>query len=399
SGKERSVDYFGRQDFRDLLEEEEGPAVSIYVPTERTSSEAETNRLRYRAALDRARELLGSAPGSNGAGDGLMEELEPLTREEEFWRYQSDGLAVFAAPGFQRLYRLPSRLPELVVVGPTFHTRPMLEYLQAPDRYWVLGLSQKKVRLWSGTAAGVSPIDLKGVPRNLMEALGYEFERDEKLVMRRKTRNASHGSHGRGGVMPVFHGHGVGTDDAEPELRRFFRAVDAGLQEMLEGEIGPLVLAAVSEYHPLYRDVSRLDNLADEGIEASVVDWNPDRVHEAAWPIAKAQVLKKIDRALELWENAYGSGKGEMDLANLGRLVIAGRMRLLLTERDRRIWGRIDRTTGEIDVVREGGDDPSGDAVELLDELAELTILRGGNALVLPPERMPTDTGIAGILR
>ncbi|HKK28467.1 MAG TPA: hypothetical protein VKB18_10320 [Gemmatimonadota bacterium] len=393
------MDYFGRQDLKDLLDEMDGPAVSIYVPTERTSSEAETNRLRYRAALDRARELMGTADSSNGAGDGVVEELEPLVQEEEFWRYQSDGLAAFAAPGFLRLYRLPSSLPELVVVGPTFHTRPMLEYLQAPDRYWVLGLSQKKVRLWSGTANGVSPVDLKGVPRNLMEALGYEFERDEKIVMRRKVRNASHGRHGRGGIMPVFHGHGIGTDDSEPELRRFFRAVDEGLQEMLEDEIGPLVLAAVKEYHPIYRDVSRLDNLADQGVEASVVNWNPDRVHEAAWPIAKAQVLKKIDRALELWENAYGAGKGEMDLANLGRLVVAGRMRLLLTERDRRVWGHIDRATGEIEVVREGGEDPSGDAVELLDELAEMTILRGGNALVLSSDRMPTETGVAGILR
>lgn len=393
------MDYFGRQDLRDLLDEDQGPAVSIYVPTRRSSSESETNRLRYRAALDRARELLATAGGSNGSGGALLEDLEPLTDEEEFWRYQSDGLAVFASPALKRLYRLPSALPELVVVGPTFHTRPMLEYLQAPDRYWVLGLSQKNVRLWSGTAAGLNPIDLQGVPRSLMEALGYEFERDKKIVLRRKTRNASHGRHGRGGTMPVFHGHGVGADDSEPELRRFFRAVDEGLQDMLEGEIGPLVLAAVAEYHPLYRGVSRLDNLADDGVEASVMDWSPDRIHQAAWPIAKAQVLKKIDRALELWESAYGTGKGEMDPANLARLVVAGRMRLLLTERDRRIWGHIDRTTGEIEVLREGGDDPSGEAVELLDELAELTILRGGTALVLPADRMPTDTGAAGILR
>ena len=393
------MDYFGREDLRALLQEREGPAISIYVPTERSSSEAETNRLRYRAALDRARQLLPSANGVDGAGDSLAEALEPLTHEEEFWRYQSDGLAVFASPGIQRLYRLPGSVPDLVVVASSFHTRPMLEYLQAPDRYWVLGLSQKNVRLWSGTAAGVSPIDLQGVPRNLMEALGYDFERDQKLVLRRKTRNASHGGHGRGGTMPVFHGHGVGSDDSEPELRRFFKKVDEGLQEMLEGEIGPLVLAAVNEYHPLYRSVSGLDNLAEEGIEASVVDWSPDRVHEAAWPIAKAQVLKKIDRALELWETSYGRGKGELDLANLARLAVAGRIRVLLTERDRRLWGTMDRSTGTIEIVQEGGEDPSGEAAELLDELAEVVILHGGNALVLSPERMPTATGVAGILR
>ncbi len=393
------VDYFGRDDLRTLLEEREGPAISMYVPTERSSSEAETNRLRYRAALDRARDLLGTAEGSNGAGESLTAELEPLTREEEFWRYQSGGLAVFASPAVQRLYRLPADLPDLVVVAPTFHTRPMLEYLQAPDRYWVLGLSQKKVVLWSGTAAGASPIDLQGVPRNLMEALGYEFERDQKIVLRRKYTRDTHGTHGRGGVMPVFHGHGVGADDDEPELRRFFKAVDEGLQDMLEGEIGPLVLAAVKEYHSLYRDVSRLRNLAEQGIEASVADWSAERVHQAAWPIARAQVDREIDRALDLWEGSYGRGKGELDLANLAHLAVAGRIRLLLTERDRRVWGRLDRETGAIEIEKEGGDDPSGEAAELLDELAEVVILHGGNALVLPAERMPTETGVAGILR
>jgi hypothetical protein len=399
SGEEPFVDYFGREDLRALLQEQEGPAISIYVPTERSSSDSETNRLRYRAALDRARELLESANGADGVGPVMAEELEPLVREDEFWRYQANGLAVFASPSVQRLYRLPTRLPDLVVVAPSFHTRPMLEYLQAPDRYWVLGLSQKRVKLWSGTASGASPIDPEGVPRSLLEALGYEYERDQKIVLRRKVRNASHGSHGRGGLMPVFHGHGVGADDAEPELRRFFKKVDEGLQEMLREEIGPLVLAAVGEYHSLYRDVSRIPNLAQEGIEASVGDWTSERIHEAAWPIARAQADREIDRALELWESSYGRGKAEADLANLARLAVTGRIRLLLTERGRRYWGSMDRATGAIEIVQEGGEDPSGEATELLDELAEVVILRGGNALVLPPERMPTDTGVAGILR
>jgi hypothetical protein len=37
--------------------------------------------------------------------------------------------------------------------------------------------------------------------------------------------------------------------------------------------------------------------------------------------------------------------------------------------------------------------------VELLDELAEIVLLKGGAILVVPPDRMPTDTGAAGILR
>lgn len=391
------MEYFGREKLKELLEEPDGTAVSIYLPTARAGSEAEGDRLRFRAALERAVEL--AAAEEDGSGPSAeLDELAELIDDREFWRYQSDGLAVFAARGFIRIYRMPTSLPELVVAAPTFHTRPLIDLLQAPDRYWVLGLSREKVRLWEGTAGGASPLDLRTLPEDMIDALGFEFERDPEFVHRRKA-GPSRGERGRGGHQPTFHGHGAEHEETEAELRRFFRKVDDGLRAFLADEIGPVVLAAVQEYHPVYRSLSRLDNLAEEGIQASVTEWSANRIHEAAWPIAKEAALDKVDEALELWERAYGQGKGEMDVANVARLAIAGRIRLLLTERDRRIWGTLDRGTGAVEVLREGGDDPGNHAVELLDELAELVLRRGGRALVLSPERMPTDTGVAAVLR
>lgn len=391
------MDYFGRDKLKELLETPEGPAVSIYLPTARSSSEADADRLRFRAAYERAGELLSTEADSQGARAELQS-LEQLTKDPEFWRYQSDGLAVFLADGFQRMYRVPTRLPELVVVGPTFHTRPLIELLQAPDRYWVLGLSQNNLRLWEGTASGASPVDLAGLPRNMLDALGFEFERDYEIVHRRKA-GPSRGEKGRGGHTPVFHGHGAAQEEAEDALRLFFKKVDGALRELLADEIGPVVLASVKEYHTLFRSVSSLGNLVERGIEANVTEWSADRIHEAAWPIAKSVALEQIEKALRLWESGYGAGKGEADLANLGRLAVAGRVRLLLTERDRHLWGTYDRDTGAVEILQEGGEDPGNHAVELLDELAEVVILRGGNALVLSGERMPTETGVAGVLR
>jgi hypothetical protein len=37
--------------------------------------------------------------------------------------------------------------------------------------------------------------------------------------------------------------------------------------------------------------------------------------------------------------------------------------------------------------------------VDLVDEIAEIALKHGGRALALTPERMPTDTGIAVVLR
>ncbi len=381
------MDHFGRDQLKELFQVTAGPAVSIYMPTHRKGPDVAAQPLRLRAALQQAKGLLSDSGVAKP--ESLLTPFEDLVGDEEFWRHQADGLAMFASDGLTKLYRLPAAVPDLVVVAPTFHTRPLVEFLQAPERYWVLALSQNEVRLWEGTVSGLTPVNLETVPTNLRSALGFQIEKD---------RLSMHSSGGHGN-KPMFHGHGAGKDDTKSELEQFFRKVDSGVQSLLADEIGPIILAAVDYYHPIYRNISKLENLAPDGIDGNVNDWDPARLHDAAWPIARAGVDRKIDRALELWENSYGRGKVESDLAAAARLAVAGRIRLLLSEKGRNIWGRLDPVTGNVEVIQEGGADPGGDAVDLVDEIAEIALQHGGRALALVPERMPTKTGLAVVLR
>lgn len=382
------MDYFGRQELKQLLEDREPPAISLYIPMRRTSSDWEANRLRFRGALERAHELL-EADHDPAVYRPLLEELEPLLDDQQFWLHQTDALAVFQAPGFLRMFRLPNRVDELVVVAPSFHTRPMIQLLQAPDRYWILSLSQKEVRLWEGTSLGLRPVDLGNVPESLMAAVSAYMDYE---------RESFHSSMGAG-RHPTYHGHGPGLDGKKWELEAFVRKVDKGLRDLLEPEAGPLILAGVEEYHSLFRSVSELKNLADEGIRGNVSTWSADRLHKAVQPIVDRVAERKIEEALRLWESAYGLEKVEADISASSRLAVAGRVRLLMTDRSRRLWGHLDRNTGAIELVSENGDDPGNNAVDLLDELAELTILYGGQALTVPGDRMPTQTGVATVLR
>jgi hypothetical protein len=191
----------------------------------------------------------------------------------------------------------------------------------------------------------------------------------------------------------------VGEDDRDPALGKFFGAVDAALSAYLGSEHDPVILAAVGEHHPRYQAVTTLDGLTEDGIEASIHSWSAERIHEVSWPIALQAAKRQLAANLTLWERACSRGKGESDLASLASLAVAGRIRVLLIERGRRLWGTIRRDTGEIDVSQIGGDDPASDTVELLDELSEIVVLHGGATFVLDGEEMPTQTGVAGILR
>jgi hypothetical protein len=67
----------------------------------------------------------------------------------------------------------------------------------------------------------------------------------------------------------------------------------------------------------------------------------------------------------------------------------------LLIEADRVISGRFDPVSGALEFAPL--DDPGVD--DLLDDLGEHALKVGGEVVIVPAERVPSDTGIAAIYR
>lgn len=68
---------------------------------------------------------------------------------------------------------------------------------------------------------------------------------------------------------------------------------------------------------------------------------------------------------------------------------------MLLIDAGRQIGGRLDGTTGRVELCDLG--DPHVDV--LLDDLGELVAKKGGTVLVIAAEGMPSRTGLAAIYR
>jgi hypothetical protein len=92
---------------------------------------------------------------------------------------------------------------------------------------------------------------------------------------------------------------------------------------------------------------------------------------------------------------AKSKGLGSDDLVQVAQAAAAGRVATLLIESNRQIAGRLDSTTGRIDVA-----DLSNPQVDdLLDDLGDLVGKMGGRFLVIPTEQMPGQTGLAATYR
>lgn len=367
----------------------ESPCLSFYQPTHRFYPDNQQDRIRYRNQLkDLENSLRRKYP--NREVRPLLEPFHHVALDDEFWRHTLDGLAIFSAQGLFEIFRLQHTVPELALAATTFHTKPLLSIFQAVDRYQVLCLDQKKIKLLEGHRDILDEVDLApGVPRTLEEALGDQLTEPQLRV-------STYGLGPATGDVPMFHGQGGRKDEVDVDMERFFRAVDRALLESHSKPSGlPLLLAALPENQAHFRKFSQNPNLVAEGVSFNPDSLSQDELRECAWRVMEPAFEARMRELIEKFQTAQSRKKGSDDLAAIALEAIKGRVDTLLIDQNRHVPGRIDEASGRIELAHL----EHPDIDDLLDDLGELVMKKGGQAIVLPSDRMPTPTGAAAIYR
>jgi hypothetical protein len=366
----------------------EPPCLSLYQPTHRHHPENRQDPIRFRNLVKALEEsLLQEFPK-----DQIQPLLKPfleLADDREFWNHTLNGLAVLGARGMFRVYRLQRPVAELVVVADSFHTQPLMRILQSADRFQILGVSRQAIKLFEGNRDALDEIEpAQGVPRTITEALGKELTEPHQTV-------ASYGGVS-GSHSPMHHGHGGKEAEVDIDAERFFRAVDRGVLEHHSQPSGlPLILAALPEHHHLFHQISQNPFLIAEGIEIHPDALTIDELLRRAWQVLEPRYLARLAALVEEFGTARSKDLGSDELVHVAKAVVAGRVATVLIEADRKVPGRIDAATGDI----EFGDLAHPEVEDVLDDLGALALKMGGQIVIVPTERMPTDTGIAAIYR
>jgi hypothetical protein len=372
----------------ELASAQQPPCLSLYQTTHRRHPENRQDPIRFRNLL---KDLETSLREQHSAIETrlLLKPFEALADDHDFWNHTLDGLAVLGGPGLFRVFRLQRPVAALAVAADSFHTKPLRRFLQSVGRYQVLGLSRRKIQLFEGDRNVLDEIDpAPGVPRTITEALGAELTEPHRTV-------ASYGGTGSGST-PMRHGHGGAKDEADTDAERFFRAVDRAVLEHHSRPSGlPLILAALSEHHHLFRRVSHNPFLMEAGLTFNPDGLPVDDLRERAWQAVEPQHQARLAALADEFAEAKSHGLGSGDLAEVARAAATGRVETLLIEADRQVAGRLDTATGRV----EGGDPSHPQVDDLLDDLGELVEKMGGRVLVLPAERMPERTGLAATYR
>jgi hypothetical protein len=366
----------------------EAPCLSLYQPTHRHHPDNQQDPIRFKNLVKTLEQSLRQQYPTREIRP-LLQPFNDLGSDRDFWNHTQDGLAVLCAPDLFRVYKLQRRVPELAIVADSFHIKPLLRIVQSADRYQILGLNRGAIKLFEGNRDALDEIDLApGVPRTITEALGGELTEPHQSVR-------SIGDVG-GSSVAIHHGHGGKSDETAVDLERFFRAVDASiLAHHSRPSSLPLLLAALPEYHGIFRKISRNPFLTSDGIRIDPDSVSIDELRELAWGVIGPSYQDRLTRLVEEFERSKPRGLVGDHLGQIAFDAVSGRVMTLLVEADREIPGHLDPLDGRI----EFGDISHPQVDDLIDDLAELVLNKGGQVVVVPAERMPTGTGAAAIYR
>ncbi len=379
----------------EFLRLHEPPCVSLYQPTHRHAPDNAQDPIRYRNLVRDIEERLAEAYPDLPA-ETLLERFAALERDNAFWRFRTDGLAVLASPERFEVVDLQRPVQDRVVVSDSFYIKPLVRALQSADRFQVLGLSRHEAWLFEGNRYTVDPIELEDVPLTIKEVLGDELTEPHLTVASYGQKGGRVGGGSGPGAHAMHHGHGGKSEEDDVDEDRFFRAIDRlVLEHLSQPSKLPLLLAALPEYHTPFRELSRNPFLLPEGIEGHPESFDSEVLRAKAWEVLEPRYLTRLGELVERYGNARARDLGADELSSVAQAAVEGRVDVLLVEADRHEPGKLGASSGRI----EPGGAARPDADDLLDDIAEAVLRTKGEVVVVPAERMPTETGAAAIFR
>jgi Bacterial archaeo-eukaryotic release factor family 3 len=376
---------FSRSDLDELVAVESHPAVSLYLPTHVAGREIRQDPIRLKNLLSSAAERL-AATWRRPEIEELLEPAAALVGDEEFWRHQRQGLAVFLAPGFARVHKLPVPVPEETLLADHFHIKPLLPLLEDAGLFWLLTISAKHTGLYRASRwefAEDQEIDLPQGVGKIRGMTDYE-----------ETQYAS--PVGRRGTLAHAQSFGEAPEELrKSELIEFLHRVAAGVQPRLKGNPAPVILAAHPEIQGHFREIAGWKEIQSEGISENPDALTEDELHHRGYALVEPKLAEGRAAGVDRLNASLAAGKAATRPEEIVKAARYARVDTLFLTGDDHLWGRFDESEDRVVAHGSAGE---GD-IDLLDFAALMTLRHGGSVMLVERAALPPPGLSAAILR
>jgi hypothetical protein len=284
------------------------------------------------------------------SAENILNQLKKLNLTE-IVKENKMSMAFFASEEFAGFVFVPFAVYENVVVARSLHLKSILPWILGDDQFYHITLSSKQCRLLKGDSFSLTEIS--------------SITLSEKELGNIKKYN-----------------------DKTMKLKLLSKA-EENFYQVVKNDKLPIILGGVEELHDMYINLNRDPDLLKERIVGNLDKSSFEELHRECLGILNSIKLKNDNNLLLSYREKKPYGKVTDQLTEITIAAIQGRVRHLMIASDRFLWGHLDKTTGQMtNQINKNLAIPEDD---ILDDLAEIVLARGGHVTLFKYKEMPSD--------
>ncbi len=376
----RDYSFFSYEDFLKLTSVEKSPMISLFIPTHRAGKEVQQNQdaIQFKSILQDVEKNLENYQLKPNTIKKMLQPAYALLDDSGYWHELSDGIAFFIADEFFEHYEVPVWFEPFFEISHHFYLKPLIPIFNNDGKFYLLPISLKEARLFEASHHAVQEIEISDIVKEATDIIA-EYESKSDVQFRSATDK---------NVM--FHGEN--RTEKEEMVLKFFRKIDEELISIIGKNSHPLVLACENKTYQLYQSVTAYRKLQDQYIDENPFpDFNLFLLHEKAWKLMEPYFTEHRDTILEKFSFYLGKNKAFTQIEEIVKASIEGRIEVLFLQNRQSFYGRYYPDDRRIEPL----DKENPASADLLNTAVIKTLLNGGEAYLMEPDKMPVKNTIA----
>ena len=377
--------------------------ISIYIPTHRKGMEVNNGvdaSLLKSHYHDLKKQLKEDKGLSDQEANNLLSPIGELIDDNNFWRQQTEGLAIFLGDNFFEYYQLNYPVDEYSSLSTGFYLMPLVSVFNDDDRYFILSLSLNGVRLLEATRYNVREIEGGTFMKKGIEEVYKEYDFEKGIMNQSSSQGGGYpgpGSvpKGGGGPNPTgnkgganFHGHGAGTTDKNENDQltvEYLHNVEDELKEHIPNDRVPVILAGVDSLHTAFKDSVKSFNVYEKGISGNYERESAEDLHKMSVELIDGYLASNRNEQKENYRALAGTGKASYNIDDIAPAAVDGRIDTLFVVKGSHKWGVINRSDNTVNLRNE----KDTGAQDLVSKAAVETVLNGGHTYFVEKDHLP----------
>jgi len=276
------------------------------------------------------------------------------------------SIAVFLKQDFCSLLHIPLKVRLACQVATSFHIRPLLKWLQSDEDFLLLGVDKDTCYLALGSQFSVSIMD------------SFSLEKPHNLHTSGRIGNAL-------------------NDLDFTKLARWAKVswLKNCLLDSNSRSMPKLYLAGVQTLLGPLKESLLYDRIIKDPIANVFSISQMNSICDLIRNLQRRDALASLDRSIAEFRSAESSYRTRTNIFQVAKAVVQGRIKKIAIADDVSIYGKMDRKNGNLALHPFDLDHEDDD---ILDDLAQMVLLQGGDVIILPQVDIPNRRPLLAIL-